>query len=377
MKISVIILLGLCLTATLASDQCKGHQAYTKVKALLQTLGSDHSSSASAAINKFASYFEGKSPSSNATSADLGVCSGSGQYQGHQSCCDAKITQFLDKAALFKVKPLQQQNNIVQKLLNAFVKLMNKSTCNAKAGVTKPSTADDLKNNTALTNLQTMLKNHNTCKVQFATAIVQFTRGAACTVCAGIDQLSSFFDASGNLIISQASSDSFQTATTNALQCFQNLVANPGVGGNPGLLDIANEILAAYVDSTCQSNIVTKIQTIFGSNGGVKKSGVCSSSTVFSKQSSCEQAQQGDSTIDNTVSSSRFLESMGFENIRVLQTVDSTTSASGGVNILVSSPTDSSIDPNGNVDTSTATVGSQILNSFLVSSLAVLLLVLY
>ncbi|KAL4512126.1 hypothetical protein ABPG72_005128 [Tetrahymena utriculariae] len=379
MKISVIVLLSLCLTAVLAGDKCQNHQAYLKVKAFLQGIANDNSKNATDAVNNFTSYFENKNPSSSASSDDLGVCSQSGSYTGHQSCCDAKITQFLEKAALFKVKPLQNQNNIVMKFLNALVKIINKSACSAKAGATKPSTANDLINNNSLTNLQALIKNHKTCKVQFATAIVQFTRGAACTVCAGVDQLSSLFDASGNLIISQSSADKFQTAVTAALQCFQNVVSWTGVGGNPGLSDVVNEVLAAYFDNTCATanNIINKIQTIFANKGGVKSAGVCSSTTVFQKQPNCEGAQQGDPTIDSQVSSARVLRQMGFENIRVLQTTDSTTSSASGVSIIVTSPTDSSIDPDGNVDTTTNTLGSSIIHSFLLSSLAVLLLITY
>ncbi|EAR86577.1 hypothetical protein TTHERM_00029980 (macronuclear) [Tetrahymena thermophila SB210] len=379
MKISVIILLSLCLTAVLAAGKCQSHQAYLKAKAFLQDIANGNSQAATDAVNKFASYYENKNPSSSASSDDLGVCSQSGQYQGHQSCCDAKITKFIEKVVLFKVKPLQTQNNIVMKFLNALVKIINKPACSVKSGATKPSSTSDLINNSALTNLQALIKGHKTCKVQFATTIVQFTRGAVCTVCAGVDQLSSLFDSSGNLIISQSSADQFQTAITASLQCFKDAVSWTSVGSNPGLQAVVNEVFAAYLDNSCSSisNYVTKIQTIFASNGGVKTSGVCSSTTVFQKQPNCEGAQQGDSTIDSQVSSARFLEQMGFENIRVLQSADSTTSSSGGVNILVTSTTDSSIDPDGNVDTTTDSLGSSLLSSFLLSSLAVLFLILY
>ncbi|EAR86518.1 hypothetical protein TTHERM_00029960 (macronuclear) [Tetrahymena thermophila SB210] len=380
MKIQIIILLSLCLTSVFAAGKCANHQAYLLVKAYFQDLATGNGQKALDDVNKFASYYENKNPSTSASSDDLGVCSQSGQYQGHPSCCDAKITKFLEKAALFKVKPLQNQNNIVMKFMNALVKMINKSTCNAKAGQTKPTKADDLKSNTALTSLQTLIKNSNACKIQFATAMVQFTRGAVCTVCAGTDQLSSFFGSDGKLIISQSSSDAFQKATNDALACFADVASWTATSTNPGLSVVVNDVFGAYLDSSCSTTaLVTKLQNAFTSNGGIQKSGACSSTTVFKKQTNCEQAQQGDSTIDNQVNTGRFLEQMEFENIRVLQapSADSTISSTGGVNILVQSPGDSNIDADGNVDTTTDAPGSSVINSFLLSSLAVLLLAIY
>ncbi|KAL4512125.1 hypothetical protein ABPG72_005127 [Tetrahymena utriculariae] len=342
-------------------------------------MAAGNSQQAEDAANKFASYFEDKKPSSGATADDLGVCSQSGSYTGKQSCCDAKITKFLEKAVLQKVKPLQTQNGIINKLLNILAKLINKTTCPALQGVTKPATGKDFLSNTNLAKLQALLTQGKNCKIQFAKTQVQFARGAVCTVCAGVDQLSSLFDSSGKLIISQSSSDAYQTATTQSLQCFIDLITW-GTAGSGGIFDVVSEIITTYVGDKCadKAKILSKAQNIL-QNHGIKTNS-CKSTTVYSKQPNCDGAQQGDSTLESQADSSlgrRFLEQMEFENIRVLQTADSTTSSSGGVNILVTSTTDSTIDADGNVDATTDTPGSSVINSFLLSSIAILLLIIY
>lgn len=57
--------------------------------------------------------------------------------------------------------------------------------------------------------LQALLTNLKTCKINFAKAVTQFTRGALCSICAGVDKLSNYFDNNGNLLVSQSSSDAY------------------------------------------------------------------------------------------------------------------------------------------------------------------------
>ncbi|KAL4438893.1 hypothetical protein ABPG74_016613 [Tetrahymena malaccensis] len=340
-------------------NKCDNHPAFGKITNILKNIIGNNNKQAIDALDRFAKDFKNSSPV-KVDDDVLGVCS---QFQGQESCCNKKkMTDFLDKMALFKVEQIQKQNNIAVKLFNALFHQIIKCDCQMKPNIQKPEQIDNLKQNINLKQLQTLINNLSKCNTQFQTTATQFLRGALCSVCSGVDNISNYFDNTKSLLINQESATKYQSQIDSSIDCFSNLVTLKGKNENPGLVSIIEEIFDYYFqDKTCYNKVVQKILSVFQNNGvsttkpGTKEK-VCCPQIVYKIQNECDQVIQGDSEIDSLLNK-RLLRSNpnSKQNLnRILQqnfiqNTDASIVAVGGVNILVTSQLDQQIKGTGNI----------------------------
>ncbi|EAR90646.1 hypothetical protein TTHERM_00123960 (macronuclear) [Tetrahymena thermophila SB210] len=339
--IITILLVASFVSVALAANKttCNSHPAFAKAKNILTySLQSDSKGkSKNEALQK---QFQNAKPT-NRTAADLGVCS---QYVNQNSCCDKNMVKLIDQAALLKVKPIQEAKSAFQKLISVYIAQVYKNCSNTVL----PSTIitfDAIFNNSTLKILQANKTAQATCKINFAKAISSFTRGAMCSICAGVENINDYFNAQGQLKISQSSVNSFLQSTDQSISC----VASFFTPSNIEL--IVKELNAAYIKNNdkCGANVIANVKTIFANpkitNDDGKGGKICKGTTVFGDNSACENVLQGDPNLDQK--NARFL---GFDDQsmnRLLQSIADAVVDPSGVSVYTTSNTDNYIDENG------------------------------
>ncbi|KAL4468495.1 hypothetical protein ABPG74_004998 [Tetrahymena malaccensis] len=330
------------ISITLAANTtatCSSHTAFAKAKNVLSNVLQLDSKGKSKndALQK---QFQNAKPA-NRTAADLGVCS---QYANQNSCCDKNMVKLIDQAALLKVKPIQQAKSAFQKLISVYVTQVNKNCSNTVLPAT-PLTADAIFANVSLKNLQANKTAQATCKINFAKAISSFTRGALCSICAGVEKINDYFNAQGQLKISQSSVNIFQQSTDQAISCFSSFLT-------PSNIElIVKELNAAYIKNNdrCGTNVLDNIKTIFAnpkiSNDDGKGGKICKGTTVFGDNSACENLLQGDASLEKKL---RLLRAEDEEINRLLQASSDAVIDPNGVSVYTTSNSDNQIDETGN-----------------------------
>ncbi|KAL4468497.1 hypothetical protein ABPG74_005000 [Tetrahymena malaccensis] len=330
------------ISITLAANTtatCSSHTAFAKAKNVLSNVLQQDSKGKSKndALQK---QFQNAKPA-NRTAADLGVCS---QYANQNSCCDKNMVKLIDQAALLKVKPIQQAKSAFQKLISVYVTQVNKNCSNTVLPAT-PLTPDAIFANASLKSLQANKTAQATCKINFAKAISSFTRGALCSICAGVEKINDYFNAQGQLKISQSSVNTFQQSTDQAISCFQSFLT-------PSNIElIVKELNAAYIKNNdkCGANVLDNIKTIFAnpkiSNDDGKGGKICKGTTVFGDNSACENLLQGDASLEKKL---RLLRAEDEEINRLLQTQSDAVIDPNGVSVYTTSNSDNQIDETGN-----------------------------
>ncbi|KAL4462553.1 hypothetical protein ABPG74_000383 [Tetrahymena malaccensis] len=322
---------------------CSSHTAFNKAKIILtNALNSDNKGrQKNEALQK---NFQKAKPSKR-SAADLGVCS---QYAGQNSCCNINMAKLIDQASLLKVKPIQQAKSAFQKFTNIYIAQLNKN-CPASAIPSPTITADNILSNKNLKVFQTNKASQATCKVNFAKAISSFTRGVLCSICAGVDKLSEYFNAQGQLKISQDSVNTFQKATDDAINCHAQLFSQTSIE------QMVTELNSAYIKNgdKCGDAVVSKVKSIFlnhkVTNDDGKGGKICKGVTVFGDNSACESILQGDPALEQK--SGRFLNFEDESLNRLLQATPDAVVDQNGVNIYTTSSTDNQIDESGNAIT--------------------------
>ncbi|KAL4488371.1 hypothetical protein ABPG72_019221 [Tetrahymena utriculariae] len=340
-------------------NNCENHPAINKMINILKTIVGNNNKQAIDAIDRFNKDFKNSKPTKSDQNA-LGICS---QFEGQESCCNKKkMSDFLDKMALFKAQQIQKQSNIAVKLFKVVVQQIQKCDCQMKPDIQKPEQIDNLKQNINLKQLQILINNLSKCNKQFQTTATQFLRGALCSACSGIDNISNYFDNTRSLLINQESATKYQSQIDSSIECFSNLVTIKGNNENPGIASMIEEIFSYYfLDKTCYQKIVQKILAAFQNHGvSPTKPGtnekVCCSQIVYKIQDQCDQIIQGDNKIDQLLNQ-RLLRSDSIlkDNLNrisqknINQITDASILTVGGVNILISSQLDQQINGNENI----------------------------
>ncbi|EAR90644.1 hypothetical protein TTHERM_00123940 (macronuclear) [Tetrahymena thermophila SB210] len=330
------------ISITLAANNaptCSSHLAFSKAKNVLSNvLQSDSKGkSKNEALQK---QFQNAKPA-NRTAADLGVCS---QYANQNSCCDKNMVKLIDTAALLKVKPILQSKSAFQKLVSVYVTQVTKNCSNTVLPST-PLTFDAIFANTTLKVLQANKTAQATCRINFAKAISSFTRGALCSICAGVEKINDYFNAQGQLKISQSSVNTFIQSTDQAISCTASFFT-------PSNIElIVKELNAAYIKNNdkCGANVLDNIKTIFAnpkiSNDDGKGGKICKGTTIFGDNSACENILQGDASLEKKL---RLLRAEEEESNRLLQASSDAVIDPNGVSVYTTSNSDNQIDETGN-----------------------------
>ncbi|EAR90645.1 hypothetical protein TTHERM_00123950 (macronuclear) [Tetrahymena thermophila SB210] len=330
------------ISITLAASNaptCSSHLAFSKAKNVLSNvLQSDSKGkSKNEALQK---QFQNAKPA-NRTAADLGVCS---QYANQNSCCDKNMVKLIDTAALLKVKPILQSKSAFQKLVSVYVTQVNKNCSNTVLPST-PLTFDAIFANATLKVLQANKTAQATCRINFAKAISSFTRGALCSICAGVEKINDYFNAQGQLKISQSSVNTFIQSTDQAISCTASFFT-------PSNIElIVKELNAAYIKNNdkCGANVLDNIKTIFAnpkiSNDDGKGGKICKGTTIFGDNSACENILQGDASLEKKL---RLLRAEEEEINRLLQASSDAVIDPNGVSVYTTSNSDNQIDETGN-----------------------------
>ncbi|KAL4446659.1 hypothetical protein ABPG74_005597 [Tetrahymena malaccensis] len=342
-KYILIVLISLSVLSLVASESatadCKTHPVFDKAKNLLNVIFTQDKRAKH--INKvLQKRFQERSPKSISDN-DLGFCSG---FSGQKTCCDKELVKLIDQAALLKVKPILQTKSAFSKLINVYVSQLNRN-CSATVIPSPPIVPKAIHTDKSLKILSQFKLAQGNCKINFAKALSAFTRGSLCSVCMGVDKLSNYINAQGQLKITQQSVNIFQQAADNAIKCFADIFT-------PSNLDsILNELNAAYIknNDSCAASVAKNVKSIFSNpkitNDDGQGGKICKGTSLFSDNSLCEQSLLGDSSLEFT--NPRFL---SFENESLdrllVEKLDAIIDPSG-VNIFVSSPKDQIIDESG------------------------------
>ncbi|EAR94907.1 hypothetical protein TTHERM_01029890 (macronuclear) [Tetrahymena thermophila SB210] len=319
---------------------CSSHTAFNKARSVLtNALISDaKGKQKNEALQK---QFQNAKPSKRSAN-DLGVCS---QYAGQNSCCNINMAKLIDQAALLKVKPIQQAKSVFQKFIRIYITQLYKN-CPATAVPSPAITHENIIINKNLKIFQVNRATQASCKINFGKAISSFTRGAFCSICAGVDKLSDYFNAQGQLKISQDSVNVFQKATDEAINCHAQLFSQTSIE------QMVNELNSAYIKDgdKCGDSVVSKMKSIFANhkvtNDDGKGGKICKGVIVFGDNSACENTLQGDPTLEQK--SGRFL-NFDDENInRLLEATPDAVIDQSGISIYTTSSTDDQIDESGN-----------------------------
>ncbi|KAL4468493.1 hypothetical protein ABPG74_004996 [Tetrahymena malaccensis] len=328
------------ITAATSNVTCSSHPTFAKAKNILTyNLVSD--SKGKQKNDALQKQFINAKPA-NRTIQEMGVCQ---QYANQNSCCDNNMVKLIDQAALLKVKPIQQAKTAFQKLISVYITQVNKN-CTSTVLPSPPLSFEAIYNNSTLKSLQANKTAQGNCKINFAKAISSFTRGALCSICAGVENVNDYFNAQGQFKISQSSVNTFIQQTDQAISCFSSFltVANIEI--------IVKELNAAYIkdNNICGSNVLTNIKNIFTnskiSNNDGKGDKICKGTTVFGDNSACESILQGDANLE--YKNDRLLRFDTQDKNRLLFSVADSVIDPNGVNILITSNTDNQIDEDGN-----------------------------
>ncbi|KAL4496261.1 hypothetical protein ABPG72_012998 [Tetrahymena utriculariae] len=237
--------------------------------------------------------FQEKSPKT-ISDGDLGSCSG---YSGQKTCCDKDIVKLIDQAALLKVKPILQTKSAFSKLINVYISQLNKN-CSAAVIPSPPLIPKTIFADKSLKTFSQYKQAQGNCIIDFARALTAFTRGQLCSICMGVDKLSTYIHTQGQLKLSQQSVNTFQQAADDAINCFANIFA-------PSILDsILNKLNGAYIknNDSCAANVTKNIKSIFSnpkiSNDDGQGGKICKGTAIFSDNSLCEQTLLGDSLLE-------------------------------------------------------------------------------
>ncbi|EAR90647.1 hypothetical protein TTHERM_00123970 (macronuclear) [Tetrahymena thermophila SB210] len=331
---------AISITVAANNDTCSSHLAFAKARSILTyVLNSD--SQGKQKNDVLQKQFQNANPT-NKTKEELGVCF---QYANQNTCCDQNIVKLIDQAALLKVKPLQQSKSAFQKLISVYIAQVNKN-CTSNVLPSSPLNFDDIFKNSTLKILQSNRTAQANCKINFAKAISSFTRGALCSICAGVEKVNDYFNDQGQLKISQSSVNIFQQQTDQAISCFSSFLTASNIE------IIVKELNAAYIknNNICGQNVLTNIKAIFANSKVLNNDGkggkICKGTTVFGDNSACEKVLQGDSNLE--YNNLRFLRFDDQDMNRLLQSVEDSVVDPNGVNIYITSNNDNQIDENGN-----------------------------
>lgn len=114
---------------------------------------------------------------------------------------------------------------MITKFVKFFFTMVTSNDCTAKSGVSRPESVGAIfANVNNLAGLKTLTDAVKPIKVAFAKAMSAFTRGAVCLACSGTDTVSSYFNNSEQIIISQASLAAYTDAASAALAEFNKLL---------------------------------------------------------------------------------------------------------------------------------------------------------
>ncbi|KAL4456541.1 hypothetical protein ABPG74_000648 [Tetrahymena malaccensis] len=342
--LTIIFLIDICLVSVLTAPvTCNAHQAFNKVK-LVITNAVQQDAKGKAQNDALQQKFQNAQPQVR-SAQDLGVCA---NYSGQSTCCDTEIVKLIDKAALLKIKPIQQQKSAFQKLVSVYTTQLNK-ICSSSVLTIASITADKIFSNNALLTFQSYKQYQANCKINFAKAISSYTRGAMCSICAGVEQISDYFNAQGQLKIHPDSINSFEKATNDAIVCYSNLFT-------PANIDIVlKEFNRAYIknNDSCGATVAQNVKTIFVNHKVVNDDGngakQCKGTFVYGEQTACQNILQGNPQLEQQ--QQRLLRSSNEEHteqlVRLLQAVPDAVQDPNGIRIFIQSATDNLIDENG------------------------------
>ncbi|EAR88786.2 transmembrane protein, putative (macronuclear) [Tetrahymena thermophila SB210] len=342
--LNLVILLSICfVSVSTTTVSCNAHPAFNKAKQII-TNAVQQDAKGKALNDQLQQKFQSAQPQVR-NAQDLGVCS---NYGGQSTCCDTEIVKLIDKAALLKIKPIQKQKSAFQKLISVYATQLNK-ICNPSFLVQASITADKIFSNTALLTLYSYKQFQANCKINFAKAISSYTRGAMCSICAGVDQISDYFNAQGQLKIHPDSINSFEKATNDAIVCYSNIFT-------PANIDVVvKELNSAYIkkNNSCGDDVAKSVKDIFTNHKVVNDDGnggkQCKGLFVYGEQTACQNVLQGNPQLEQQTQ--RLLRSSEREDadqqVRLLQAVPDAIQDPNGIRIFIQSTTDSLIDENG------------------------------
>ncbi|KAL4449097.1 hypothetical protein ABPG74_021089 [Tetrahymena malaccensis] len=156
-----------------------------------------------------------KTLSAAKTSDNLDICS---QYAGQQTCCDAELVSLLKQLAFSKYTEMQQYHSFYGQIFSNIGFSINQ--CGAK-NVDQVNDLD--KNDTGIKEVEIFKSQYKQCQIQVIQTTIRFYRGQVCSICAGLDNIQTYFTGNSDAYLDQKSFNSYYDDLISSMQCMENL----------------------------------------------------------------------------------------------------------------------------------------------------------